>query len=215
MIIKKGVIMKKLVLCLFSGLIVFSFSTIVYAEGTYFSGNIGAGILSDVVLSISGIPEKLVIEQGTDVALGLAVGHAFSNNIRAEIEFAYQKNNVDQVKFEGDDYYADGDTVSYACLLNGYYDFPNSSAFTPFIGAGIGYARVELNDFVMASDQLGSYDDSVFAYQVGAGVGYAVSEKIVLDYKYRYFATADPKFFNIVDAEYSSHNHYVGIRVFF
>lgn len=206
--------MKKLVLYLFSGLIVFSFSTIAYAEGTYFSGNIGAAMLTDA--DVSDPTGKFEIESDTGVAIGIAVGHAYSNNIRAEIEFAYQTNDVDQVNVPGvgSSVTADGDTTSYALLLNGYYDFPNSSAFTPFIGAGIGCAKVEINDFAVNGIPIGSEDDSVFAYQVGAGVGYAVSEKIVLDFKYRYFATADPELAN-TDAEYASHNFYVGIRAFF
>ncbi len=100
--------------------------------------------------------------------------------------------------------------------LNGYYDFVNESAFTRFISAGLGCAKVEVNDFNIPGSGLPSEndDDTVFAYQIGADVAYAVSEKVSLDVKYRYFATSDPDF-DGTEVEYSSHNIYAGIRVNF
>jgi opacity protein-like surface antigen len=206
--------MKKLVLCFFSGLIVFSFSTIAYAEGLYFSGNIGAALLTDADITEPGFNAEL--ESDTGVALGIAVGYAYSNNIRAEIEFAYQTNDADTLDAFGVELDATGDTTNYAGLLNLYYDFVNDSSFIPFITAGIGYAKVELNDFNLSGSGMPNIneDDEVFAYQVGAGVGYVVSEKITLDFKYRYFGTDDPEF-DITEAEYASHNFYFGIRASF
>jgi len=77
-------------------------------------------------------------------------------------------------------------------------------------------AKVEVNDINVPGSGLpnSNEDDTVFAYQVGVGVGYAVNEKINLDVKYRYFGTSDPEF-DTTEAEYSSHNVYVGIRVSF
>jgi opacity protein-like surface antigen len=206
--------MKKLVLCFFSGLIVFSFSTIAYAEGLYFSGNIGAALLTDADITEPGFNAEL--ESDTGVALGIAVGYAYSNNIRAEIEFAYQTNDADTLDAFGVELDATGDTTNYAGLLNLYYDFVNDSSFIPFITAGIGYAKVELNDFNLSGSGMPNIneDDEVFAYQVGAGVGYVVSEKIILDFKYRYFGTDDPEF-DVTEVEYASHNFYVGIRASF
>ncbi len=106
----------------------------------------------------------------------------------------------------GVDFPVAGDTSSFALLLNGYYDIVNESKFTPFIGVGVGVAKVEVS---FATD-----DDTVVAYQVGAGVGYAVNEKITLDVKYRYMGTADPEF-DTTTIEYSSHNVYAGIRIAF
>lgn len=207
--------MKKLVLFLLGGLIVFSFSAIVYAEGGYVSGNIGAAILSDIDVTDSTVPGLTVeLESDTGLAFGIALGYGFDNNMRIEGELAYQKNDVDKIGAFGVSVDANGDTSSLAFLLNGYYDFVNDSALTPFISAGIGFAKVEINDFSVMGVTLGSEDDTVFAYQVGAGVGYAVTEKTTLDLKYRYFGTADPEF-DTTEAEYSSHNFYFGIRYSF
>jgi opacity protein-like surface antigen len=193
---------------------VFSFSTIAYAEGLYFSGNIGAAMLADADITEPGFNAELGSDTG--VALGIALGYAYSNNIRAEIEFAYQTNDADTLEAFGVGLNATGDTTSSAGLLNCYYDFVNDSSFIPFITAGIGYAKVELNDFNLSGSGMpnSNEDDEVFAYQVGAGVGYVVSEKIILDFKYRYFGTDDPEF-DVTEVEYASHNFYVGIRAFF
>ena len=101
-----------------------------------------------------------------------------------------------------------GDITALAFLVNGYYDFTNKSRFTPYISGGVGLAKIEIND----EDE--SLDDTVFAYQIGAGVGYAVSEKVTIDIKYRYFATSDPKF-EEVGGEFASHNFLLGVRVNF
>jgi outer membrane autotransporter protein len=108
---------------------------------------------------------------------------------------------------------ASGDVSSIAFLINGYFDFVNDSAFTPYISAGLGYAKVEFNDLNIVGSGLSSIsdDDSVFAYQVGLGVGYAVTEKVTIDVKYRYFATDDPEF-DTTQAEIASHNFLLGVR---
>lgn len=210
--------MKKNILIIACCTMLLSISTIAYsAEGPYVSGNLGLAILSDSDVTDSTVPGiTLDIESDTGLALGVAAGYDFGNNIRIEGEIAYQKNDVDKASLLGVDVDLTGDTSSLAFLLNGYYDFANESAFTPFISAGLGVAEVEINDFNVPGSGLPSSndDDTVFAYQVGAGVGYAVNEKVTIDVKYRYFGTSDPDF-ETTTAEYSSHNFYAGIRVAF
>jgi len=187
------------------------------AKGPYVSGNLGLAMLSDSDITDSTVPGiTLDIESDTGLALGVAAGYDFGNNIRIEGEIAYQKNDLDKASLLGVDVDLTGDTSSLALLFNGYYDFANESAFTPFISAGLGIAKVEVNDFNVPGSGLpdSNDDDTVFAYQVGAGVGYAVNKKVTLDVKYRYFRTSDPDF-DTATAEYSSHNLYAGIRVAF
>lgn len=185
------------------------------AEGPYVSGNLGLAIPSDSDLTDSTVPGITIdIESDLGLALGVAAGYAFGNNTRIEGEIAYAKNDLDKASLLGVDVDLTGDTSSIALLLNGYYDFKNASAFTPFINGGIGMARVKVNDINIPGSGLPdtSDDDTVFAYQVGVGVGYAVNEKVSIDVKYRYFGTSDPEF-DTTESEYSSHNVYAGIRV--
>ena len=92
----------------------------------------------------------------------------------------------------------------------------NNSAFTPYLSAGLGFAKVEVNDLNVPGSGLpnSNDDDTVFAYQVGVGVGYAVNEKVTIDAKYRYFATSDHEF-DTREAEFASHNFFFGVRVNF
>ena len=214
--------MKKLLLFLLTCLIVYSFSITACSadnaysdEGAYVSVNIGAAMLSDADLTYPGVPILGSLEFSTGFTGGIALGYGVAYNMRVEGELVYQKNDIDRATAQGISANASGDTSSLALLLNGYYDFMNSSAFTPFISAGIGVAKIDVNNFTLVGgNQIGSEDDTVFAYQVGAGVGYAVTEKTSIDLKYRYFGTADPDF-NGVEAEYGSHNIYVGLRFVF
>jgi len=61
---------------------------------------------------------------------------------------------------------------------------------------------------------VGNSDDTVLAYHVGFGVGYAVNKSVTIDFKYRYFATDDPKF-DGTKAEYGNHNIILGVRYSF
>jgi opacity protein-like surface antigen len=210
--------MKKTFLITAACAMTLSISSIAFsAEGPYVSGNLGLAIPSDSDLTDSTLPGITInIESDSGLALGVAAGYAFANNTRIEGEIAYQKNDLDKASLFGVNVDLTGDTSSLALLLNGYYDFKNASAFTPFISGGIGMAKVEINDMNIPGSGLPNTneDDTVFAYQVGVGVSYAVNEKVSLDVKYRYFGTADPEF-DTTEAEYSSHNVYAGIRVSF
>jgi len=178
------------------------------AVGPYVSGSIGAVMANDSDLSSTYYPgDSATVDFDTGFGLGIAVGNDYGGD-RLEVEFGYQENDLDTVKGGGKSYALPGDVSGMGLLVNGYHDFKTTSTVTPFIGAGIGFANVEL-------DMPGyNEDDNVFAYQVGAGLSFAVNQEVNLDLKYRYFGTTDPEFDGI-EAEYSSHNVYAGIRVAF
>lgn len=210
--------MKKKTLTIACCAALLSISSVAYsAAGPYVSGNVGLAIANDSDWTDSTFPGiTLDIESDPGWALGAAVGYAFEFNTRLEAEITYQENDLDNVNVFGFDVDLSGDTSSTALLFNGYYDFNNASAFTPFIGGGIGVANVEINDINIPGSGLPNFgdDDTVFAYQVGAGVAYAINENIDIDVKYRYFATSDPDF-DTSEVEYSSHNIYAGVRIGF
>jgi opacity protein-like surface antigen len=186
------------------------------AEGPYVSGNLGLAIPRDSDVTDSTLPGiTLDIASDSGLAVGGAVGYGIYNN-RFEGEITYHKNDLDKASLFGADVNITGDTSCLALLLNGYLDFMNETAYTSFITAGLGFAKIEINDFYVPGSGLPSEsdDDTVFAYQVGAGVGYAVNEKITIDVKYRYFATADLEF-DTTTVEYSGHNFLAGMRVRF
>ncbi len=89
---------------------------------------------------------------------------------------------------------------------NIYYDFSTESGFYPFIGVGLGAAKVEAD-----LDDAGSEDDTVFAYQIILGGSFTSSIGLSIDLQYRYFATDDPEFHEL-EAEYRTHNLMIGLR---
>lgn len=174
-------------------------------KGPYVSGQLGTAFIADDE-KIS----KLVLEFDPGLTFGAAVGYKFGK-LRAEGELGYQKNDIDQCTYAGRELSVSGDVAGKSFLINGYYDFINKTDFTPYVTAGIGIARLELNDLTIAGRKIGSANDTVFAYQVGAGVGYAVNKKYTIDLKYRFCSTTEPEF-NGVKSDFGSHNIYLGLR---
>jgi len=198
-------------------MLAFFFSAPVYsAEGLYVSGNLGFAMLSDSDLTDSTVPGITVnTEFDTGLALGAALGYDF-NRFRVEGEISYQKNDVDKIGAPGVSLNAAGESVALSFLINGYYDFINNSAFTPYISVGLGFAQVEFNDLdISGLGFSGSTDeDTVFAYQVGIGVGYALTQKVTIDVKYRYFGAEDSEY-DTTKAEFASNNFLFGMRINF
>ena len=185
--------------------------------GLYISADIGAALLNDSEWTDSTVPGfRIDIDNAAGIGFGVAVGYAFNKNFRLEGELAYQQNDIDHVSALGVSLDAKGDSTSLAFLVNGYVDFYNNSPFSSYIGAGIGYARVDINDFNLVGLGLPNYNDkdTVFAYQLCLGIGYAISEKVTFDIKYRFFQTENLEF-DTSEIEYSSHNIYAGIRYSF
>lgn len=203
---------KNLLFALCCVLPVFFLGTAFSADGPYLSANIGAAMLSDSDFSGSRFPGTAELGYDPGWAFGAAFGYGFTN-FRFEGEVSHQENDIDETSARGFTLDSDGTVTGEALLLNGYYDFTNQTAFTPYISAGFGYAIVEIEDYNIAGSGVGDYsdDDSVFAYQLGFGVGYGVNENVTIDFKYRYFATSDPEF-ETSEGEFQSHNILLGIR---
>lgn len=173
--------------------------------------------------------------------MGAAAGYDFGM-WRAEFEIAYRQNDLDKIKavvsqdigngpINGEpiptqvvpgtsvSINADGDVSALSFMVNGYFDWQNPSPLTPYLGAGIGFARVSMNDLKVEGVRLVDDSDTVFAYQLAAGVGWEFMPNLTLDLGYRYFATADPEFRDVegdtFESEYKSHNLMLGLRIGF
>jgi len=199
--------MKRIIAVSVCLLLILSSSYALGADGVYVSGNIGIGMVSDSDISETGSP---TIDVSFDYGFGIAgaIGTTI-DDFRIEGAIAYQQNDFDEalglVPLAGD-------ITALTFLVNGYYDFNSSSPWTPYLTAGLGFSKIEVNDLDVAggTDPLNS-DDTVFAYQLGAGIGYAVSDNVTIDARYNYFATEDPNF-DGTEAEVASHNILLGIR---
>ena len=82
-------------------------------------------------------------------------------------------------------------------LANAYWDLGTWHGFTPYIGAGIGTANVELDDFWdvnLVTNGLHWADENSewnFAWALHAGVGFEVAPNLIFDVAYRYTETGD------------------------
>ncbi len=193
----------------------------------YASANAGVSILRDYDITDTFAAGNATGEVDSDngAVFSAAVGHAWGG-LRVEGEFSYRKNDLDSVRVDtitvaGVVFTAlgtfdfEGDTTSYGFMANGWYDFDTGSNWVPFVGLGVGVARLNLDIQSVAGVGV-TYDesDTVFAYQVGAGLGYRVTPTMTVTLSYRYFATKDPEFDDGVDkieTEYASHNIMAGL----
>lgn len=141
--------------------------------------------------------EKWKSDSGYTV--GGAVGYNFAGMglpIRTEAEYLYHN----QFKFDANN--ATTGTFSsktdiHTLFANVYYDIQTGTAFTPYVGAGIGVAwinqKVSSTFSQWSAANEGNYDTTTLAWNVGAGVGYSLTENVVLDLGYRYTSFGDGK----------------------
>jgi len=125
---------------------------------------------------------------------------------------------------------SDGDLSSFAVMANLWYDFElENSPFTPFIGAGVGMAKLDLDyraRATMPSTTFNSFsfgpflstvraeaNDWVFAWQLGAGLGYDLGNGMMLSAQYRYFATGDADIGGGQDISVQSHEALIGLNI--
>lgn len=180
--------------------------------GTYLGLGLGANIAEDTELSGSGINAD--IEHETGFAGVVALGHAYANGFRAEGEFGIRRDGVDSSGNTS----TGGRAKTISGMLNGYYDFVNHTAFTPYVGAGIGMAKLDLS-----VDPVGTtgVDDSGsgIALQGIAGIGYQLSDNWTGGLEYRYFTVPDANLNTRagggIDADYAAHTIMIGLRYTF
>ena len=138
-------------------------------------------------------------------AVSGAVGYKFTSNLRAEGEIAYRSNDLDAVTVGGfgltSSAAVDGSVSVLSGLASGYFDIPLGGRITPFVGAGIGVARVNVDISNTSTDE----SDIVFAYQGAGGFRFPVLDRAT----YKFFATANPTI-NTTEGEYFSHTFEIG-----
>jgi len=155
---------------------------------------------------------KVESESANIVPFGLAVGYDFMPAhdipVRAEFEFAHRgkkelfnksEDNVDDgAGTTADNLFMKGKYGAQTFFINGYFDFHNSSPVTPYVGLGLGLARVSAEVSAGASNLVVSPDPAVditlsgsttktnFAWNIGAGAAWKITDNMALDLGYRY-----------------------------
>jgi opacity protein-like surface antigen len=166
-----------------------------------------------------------LLDQHSSVVFGgaLAVGYnlapAFNLPIRAEVEYALRTNSEGEKKNDfsgGEEKFIHKMNLS-TLFLNAYYDIGTGTAFTPFVGVGVGAAfRWDGTDYKETGVPTSSWSDNAtsFAANVGVGVSYAVTESIAADLGYRFIYVTERDYNGFKSSPYIN-EVYLGARIGF
>jgi outer membrane protein OmpA-like peptidoglycan-associated protein len=155
-------------------------------EGWY--GRVDAGYSIDGDIDFGTATTDYDLENDWSEHLGL--GYAFDNGFRFEGELAHRYNDF------GDDAtpaLSDGNVHAWSAMLNGYYDFNRGGNVQPYIGVGVGAARLNVSAVGPSFGSLHD-EDTVLAYQGMAGIAFDLTEQWALDVGYRYFVANGAEF---------------------
>lgn len=180
-------------------------SSVQASEGWYLNGTAGATLLSDSKISLS---DGTTLDANFDLGYNLrgALGYSFEM-YRLEVEIGWWANSFNRIQGISTD--PGGEMTSLSLLFNSYFDFSNQSPWTPYIGLGIGLANVSVDGLTFPGVQ--DNTSAVFAYQFSAGIGFDISENVVLDLSYRYYAAQDAAI-NDADFPYATNSFSLGVR---
>lgn len=184
-----------------------------HAEGWYGRADVGASVGGDMFFSTDGGSVTLDMDENFHVSG--AVGKAMGNGLRIEGELSYRANDLVPLADNLDV----GDITAFTGMVNAYLDFNREGTIRPYVGAGVGYAKLEIDAVNLANPEFIHDDDSVLTYQLMAGVGFALSGNAVVDIGYRHYEAQDlgfdgtdagiPTLFN---SEYQHQSVTAGIR---
>jgi outer membrane protein OmpA-like peptidoglycan-associated protein len=187
-------------------------STAALADGWYAGAETGLNLApSEKYKDFANGTSEVKVSHDPGFGLLINGGYAFGQ-FRAEGEFGWRYNGVD--KANGSD--GKGNVQAYDLMANGYYDIKTGTAWTPYLGLGLGGADVQNNKIRNSSGNLTKDSDVVFAYQGIAGVSYALNDHLALNADYRYLRTLDGEYkptdtyTQKVKAPYESHSLLVG-----
>lgn len=171
-------------------------------NGWYIQASVGRAQLNDM----AGVDHQVVLSNGSEITKGrnaefglgavydLAVGRQLATGLRADIEYSHRANVIDRLINTGIQpntvvAQSDSKVRSHSLLANVYYDFSNSSPITPYLGLGVGMAKVSTQWTAVSGANEYRFEDSDFTYaaQLTAGAKWAVTPNWGLFAQYRYF----------------------------
>lgn len=131
-----------------------------------------------------------------DMDTGFTVNGAFGRYlddervIRLEAEAIYDRADISNIGGTK----VSGTLSNIGVMFNFLYDIKTNSRWVPYLGGGIGYSQVFLDD--LSSGGVTLVDDSAgaFAWQFKAGIAYEFNPSMAVTLGYRYFATDNVSF---------------------
>lgn len=153
--------------------------------GFYVGGDVGYNWTPDTDYQFTTGTHKTQFDRGD--AWSLHAGYSYGNGFRVEGEYAERESDVTSFN----SYPGAGQLKTEAFAVNGFYDFATNSGFTPFVGLGVGMARVKAKGIHHTAnpDCCTGYvtgDDEVGFAQAMLGVSYAFTQNFSLVADYRF-----------------------------
>lgn len=135
--------------------------------------------------------------------IGFGVGWVHSDRFRFDGTGEYRAkatfHGIDRNNAASTSNDYDGLKSEWLFLTNAYWDIGTHRGFTPYIGAGIGAARVTLDNFTDTNENTGGYHWSGsnsewnFAWAIHAGFSYDLASDLKFDMGYRFTHLGDGK----------------------
>lgn len=192
--------------------------------GWYLRGDIGMSNqhVKNLVFTQPGAYNNEVVSETSSFSsagiFDLGVGYQFNNWFRADVTAQYRGKSdftgLDMVSgtgpfagfYNNDNYTATKSELLF--LANAYADLGTWWCITPFVGAGVGMARVTISNFtdlgvnnnhgtyfggppVVADASAGSASEWNFAWALHAGLAYQVTPDVTLELAYSYVDLGD------------------------
>lgn len=170
------------------------------ARGIYVVARGGASINPDQKLDVSNLPASSTFSEKTKYKTGVTgqIGGGYDFGMfRIEQTVGYTSSDLKLDDAQTGGFAASGKTKSLSMSVAGYVDIPVSTMFVPYVGGGIGGARVEANlARVTASGVGSSYSgkDWGMMWHADAGIGINIRPKTTLEIGGRYTQTSSLKF---------------------
>lgn len=179
----------------------------------YVGAAVGSNSVNDFSMdrqTVVGAIVTPVVRQDVDMKSGTSysavIGYRFTDEWSLQGEWSHRSNKFDTVKMNGAPLTQnDVRLKSDALMANAIYTVQGLGAVRPYIGLGVGTARISVDK----NDTLGSSDDSAWAlaYQGLVGAEVSLTRQWVAYGQYQYFTTNQPNL-KPTTARGTSSNHY-------
>jgi opacity protein-like surface antigen len=162
-------------------------------QGIYGVARAGLAIDTDARFPSSDTTAPATFQRDTDHKPGvtgeLGLGYDFGA-VRIEGTVGYATARLDRKKAQAGGFFVDGRTKALTLGLAGYVDIATGSAFTPYLGGGIGASRVDMRlSRLSGTPSAGSrFDDRDWGinWHADAGVAIAAGRSTTVDIGARY-----------------------------
>ncbi len=205
-------------------------------DGFYLRGDVGYAIPVAPTAVYGGSIPFLGEDLSNTWLIGAGVGYVWNEYFRTDITADYQFKS----KFKGHTLCGGGCTPTYSderdslqtttVLANAYYDFGRFSGFTPYIGAGVGFAGNKMSGLASTNPVGSGSPRHTFiggdtrwglAAAAMAGISYNLSQNLLLDTNYRYLWLDEARTKNdsigkkVVYSDLAEHQVRLGLRYMF